>query len=90
MADFDFPADLIDLQRAFYAADRRCEEIGASWPRPTAVAAGVEEISEEQHAELSRARAERLEIVERMAAHPWWDTVDRLKAKAALRKAAQA
>ncbi len=43
MTDFDFPADLLDLQRAWYAADARCVEAGAALPSGRDVAAGVAE-----------------------------------------------
>jgi len=90
VADFDFPADLLDLQRAWYAADQRCEEVGAAFPPAQDVAAGVAEPTAQQQAELAEARAERLRITEEMQGHPWWAGVgDRHAAKAALRDAAR-
>lgn len=90
MADFDFPGDLIDLQRAWYAADARCVEVGAAQPSATDVAAGVAELTAEQQAALEEARAERLRITEALQGHNWWGTVeDRFAAKAALRDAAR-
>ncbi|WP_329521137.1 hypothetical protein [Spirillospora sp. NBC_01491] len=90
MADFDFPDDLLQLQRDFYAADRRCGEISASHPRAADIVTGVAEVTAEQRAELAAARAERLRITEQMQGHTWWETVDVAAAKAALRKATQA
>lgn len=91
MADFDFPADLLDLQRAWYAADTRCEEISASHPSGRDVAAGVAEVAEEQRAELAQARAERLDLTEKLQRHPWWlEAGDVFAAKQALRAAARA
>lgn len=92
MADFDFPPDLLDLQRAWYAADARCVEAGAALPSGRDVAAGVAEPTAEQQAELVKARTERLRITEAMQDHGWWATVEskhRLAAKATLRKAAR-
>lgn len=90
VADFDFPPDLIDLQRAWYAADARCAEIAASHPSAVDVVAGVAVRTEQQDAELAEARAERLRLTEALQGHGWWATVDdRLAAKAALRTAAK-
>lgn len=89
MADYDFPPDLLDLQRAWYAADARCEEISASLPRAADVVAGTAPTGEQQD-KLAAARAERLRLTEALQGHDWWTTVDdRLAAKAALRKAAR-
>lgn len=93
MADFDFPPDLLDLQRAWYAANTRCVEAGAALPSGRDVAAGVAEPTEQQQAELAEARAERLRITEALQGHGWWVTVEakhKLPAKAALRVAARA
>lgn len=92
MADFDIPADLLELQRAWYAADARCQEISAALPRSADVAAGVAEPTPGQRDELAAARAERLRLTETLLEHGWWATVEkkhRLPAKAALREAAR-
>ena len=90
VADYDFPADLLQLQRDWYAADARCEEIGAAHPRAADVVAGTAQVSEAQHQELKQARAERWALTEQLQGHTWWGKVDdRLAAKAALRKAAR-
>lgn len=90
MADFDIPADLLDLQRSWYRVDARCEKIASSLPRAVDVVAGVAEPSSEQQAELAAARAERLRVTEALQDHDWWTTMDdRLAAKAALRDAAR-
>lgn len=90
MADYDFPADLLQLQRDWYAADTRCVEIGASHPPAVDVVAGTAQVSEAQHQELKRARAERWALTEELQGHAWWASVDdKVAAKAALRKAAQ-
>lgn len=92
MADFDFPADLLDLQRAWYAADARCEEASAALPPARDVAAGVAEPTAEQQSELAEARAERLRVTEALQDHGWWASVGtkhKLAAKAALRVAAR-
>ena len=90
MTDFEFPADLLDLQRAWYAADARCVEIAASHPPAVDVVAGTARVTDEQHAELKAARAARWALTMDLQDHDWWGMVeDRLAAKAALRKAAQ-
>jgi len=67
VADFSIPADLLDLQRAFCLADARCEEISAALPPSMAIYEGVEV----DWSELNRARAERIQILDQIAAHPW-------------------
>ncbi|WP_329243118.1 hypothetical protein OG417_45340 [Actinoallomurus sp. NBC_01490] len=87
---FRIPGDLIAAQRAYYMAEARCEQIFSAHPRPTDIAAGRAEITDEQRVELAAARGERLRLVEALNDHPWWATVDnRLRAKQALRTAAQ-
>lgn len=92
MADFDFPPDLVELQRAWYTEDARCEEIAASLPSAADVAAGLVEPTSQQRTQLDAARAERLRLTEALQDHSWWTTVEgkhRLEAKAALRDAAR-
>ena len=89
MADYDFPPDLLNLQRSWYAADARCVEIGAAHPPAVDVVAGTAHVSDEQYRELKEARAARWALTEQLQGHAWWTTVnDKLAAKAALRKAA--
>jgi hypothetical protein len=89
VADYDFPPDLIDLQRAYDAADRRCEEAAAASPSATDIAAGAaEDLS--ARAALDEARAERLELAVKLQGHSFWAKVDsRVEAKQALRAAAR-
>ncbi|TDD97665.1 hypothetical protein [Actinomadura rubrisoli] len=90
MATYDFPPDLLQLQRDWYAADARCQEITASHPPALDVIAGTATVTDEQHTELKRARAERWDLTERLQRHRWWATVDDvLDAKKELRAAAQ-
>ena len=90
MANFDFPADLLDLQRSWYAADARCVEIGAAQPPAVDVVAGITEVSEAEYQALKQARGERWELTEQLQGHAWWATVDdKLAAKAALRATAR-
>ncbi|GIH94795.1 hypothetical protein ACFFMN_24205 [Planobispora siamensis] len=69
------PGDLIVLQRAYYEADARCAEISAGHPRPTDVAAGRAELTEEHRRELAEARERRLRLAEALNRHPWWGTI---------------
>jgi hypothetical protein len=92
VADFDIPVDLVELQRAWYAADVRCQEISVVLPRAADVVAGVAEPTGQQRDELTAARAERLRLSEALQGHGWWADVEpehRLEAKAALRDAAR-
>ncbi|MGA4989845.1 hypothetical protein [Nonomuraea bangladeshensis] len=93
MADYDLPDDLIAAQKAFYAAEARCQELVDAEPAATAVVALEAEISDEQRRALADAREQRLQLVETLHRHPFWatvDTSDRIKVQAALRKAARA
>ncbi len=88
MADFDIPADLLDLQRAFYAADAECERIGNALPSSTEIYRGADV----DWTLLDQARAKRMEILDRLHAHPWFDSLEdsrRSAARIALRAAAR-
>jgi hypothetical protein len=90
VADYDFPPDLLQLQRDWYAADARCVEIGASHPAAVDVVAGTAQVSDAQYRELKDARAERWLLTEQLRGHAWWASVDDTPAaKAALRAAAR-
>lgn len=51
--------------------------------------AKVQAALDEGGVDLTAARAERLDIVTRLYAHPWFGTVDQLKAREALKVAAR-
>lgn len=90
VADYDFPPDLIDLQRDFDAADRECVERSAAMPSGVEIVEGnIGDIAEQQAA-LKEARARRLDLAVALQGHEFWETVDnRFEAKDALRKAAR-
>lgn len=90
VADYDFPPDLIDLQRNFDAADRECVERSAAMPSGVEIVEGnIGDIAEQQNA-LKAARARRLQLAEALQRHEFWTTVDnRFKAKDALRAVAR-
>lgn len=93
MADYELPQDLIDAQKAFYAAEERCQELVDAEPSPVSVAALEAELSDEQRQALAAAREERLQAVEALHRHPFWATVevgDKMKVQAKLREAARA
>lgn len=71
---FDFPDDLVQLQRGFFAANRRWAE----------AARGGDDGATE------RAYRDTHEAVMALYGHPWWETVSvRYQARMALREAAQ-
>jgi hypothetical protein len=72
MADYEFPPDLLDAQRAYWAADARVQEVTDALPSSVVVVAGEAEVTEEQRAELVTVRAERLLALEALNAHEWW------------------
>ncbi|MER6817451.1 hypothetical protein ABT299_50065 [Spirillospora sp. NPDC000708] len=83
------PEDLVEVQRAWYAADAECARIGEALPSGSKVVAGVE-AAPKQVAELKAARARRLQFTEDLLHHEWWGKVtDPIKAKKALRAAAK-
>ncbi|MER7131315.1 hypothetical protein [Streptosporangium saharense] len=83
MTDYDFPDTLIAAQRAYWDADRRVHELVATLPPSL-------EMTDEQHAELTRLRAARLEALEVRDQHPWWGgTGQRYVRQMALREAAR-
>lgn len=87
---YEFPTDLIDLQRRFDAANRRCEELAATHPKAVDIVAGTAQLTEEQAAVYAAAWAERAKLVLGLHRHPWWLEVgDRREAKEALRAAAR-
>jgi len=92
MAEYEFPSDLLEAQRAFLAADARVTEINAQMPRPTAIAAGEATIPDELRQAHAGAWAERDRTLDVLYGHSWWMEVPReehFKARMALRKAAQ-
>ncbi|MFI7113931.1 hypothetical protein ACIBK9_46975 [Nonomuraea sp. NPDC050227] len=92
MADYELPQDLIDAQKAFYAAEARCAELVAAEPSPVAIAALEAELSDEQRQALAAAREERLQAVEVLHRHPFWKDLpagDKMKVQAKLREAAK-
>lgn len=83
------PEDLVEIQRAWYAADAECARIGETLPSGSEIVAGVE-APPEQVAELNAVRARRLQLTEELLRHEWWGKVtDPIEAKKELRKAAQ-
>ncbi|MFI7448046.1 hypothetical protein ACIBQX_11160 [Nonomuraea sp. NPDC049714] len=87
MSDFD---DLVELRRAFVAAEERLSAAGRALPPHAAVVAGeAEAASEEQKLAWSAAQDECRRLAVQIQTHRWWATVDnRQKAEKALRDAA--
>ena len=76
MADHEIPDDLLELKRAFLAAEDRRREVGLAMPAPTAVAAKEADISDEERQAWKGACDESARLVEEIHRHPWWETVD--------------
>jgi predicted phage gp36 major capsid-like protein len=87
MSDFD---DLVELRRAFVAAEERLFAAGRALPPHAAVVAGeAEAASEEQRQAWRAAQDECRRLAVQIQTHPWWATVDsRQAAERALRDAA--
>jgi hypothetical protein len=74
VADFDFPSDLLELQRAFFAAEAAWEQAGAS---------GDAEV-------IAAAYQRTQDVVMALHRHPWMNaTENRYEARMALRRAVQ-
>jgi hypothetical protein len=87
MSDFD---DLVELRRAFVAAQERLSAAGRALPPHAAVIAGeAEAASEEQRQAWRAAQEECRRLAVLIQVHPWWAAQDsRQKAERALRDAA--
>lgn len=88
---YDVPAHLIDLRRKFEDAEQRCNQISAALPSATDIASGAAVVTDEQWAELGKARVELQGLAEQIQLDPWWADVDNaVTARAALLAAARA
>ncbi|MBO3751515.1 hypothetical protein J5X84_36045 [Streptosporangiaceae bacterium NEAU-GS5] len=91
MADLEFPPELIEAQRAYWAAERRVADIVARLPSGSAIALGQAAVSEEDRRELAAARAERGRLIDQLYGHPFWQGHAAPEhAREALRRAARA
>lgn len=72
----DLPPDLVQLRRAFLAAEEHLRQLGAAQPAPTAIAAGEAELSDEQREEWQAAHEKTRDLAGEIHRHDWWDTVD--------------
>lgn len=90
--DNEFPPELLEAQRAYYAADAVVQELVAALPSSVDVLAGEAEVpGEEQRAAVKKARSERLRLVDILYGHEYWETVDDQHARRLeLQKAARA
>ncbi|MEV7006248.1 hypothetical protein [Streptosporangium sp. NPDC051022] len=87
MADYEFPPDLLEAQRAYWATDTRVQEVIDALPSSQEILNGA--MTDEQRAELAEVREARLRALETLNRHPWWrDVDDRYTAQKALRQAA--
>jgi hypothetical protein len=73
---YEFPEDLLQAQRDFYAAEARVHELVDAMPSSVDVANLEAEVSDEQREALEAARATRMDIVMTLHRHPWWETVE--------------
>ncbi|MGS2645812.1 hypothetical protein [Streptosporangium sp. G12] len=71
MADYEFPEDLLDAQRAYFAADTRVHEVIATLPSSQEVLEGA--MTDEQKEELAAVRRARLDALEALNRHSWWE-----------------
>ena len=76
MAEYEIPGDLLELKKAFIAAEAHRREVGLAMPAPTAVAAKEADISDEERQAWQSACAESGRLAEEIQRHEWWATVD--------------
>lgn len=89
MSTYDFPSDLIEIQRDYQGVDARVHEIADALPSSVDIIQGRAEQDPALDAALTAARAERLNLLEALIGHSWWRRVDDVPAaKLELRKAA--
>lgn len=87
---YALPADLVALQRDFFATHDRCQALAADLPSAADLVAFDTTPDDARHTEFNKARAERLRLVETLQSHPWWTTVDnRFNAQRALYRAVE-
>lgn len=70
MADDEFPPDLLEAQRAYYAADARVQEVTDALPSSQEILEGA--MTDEQRRLLAEVREQRLTALEALNGHPWW------------------
>lgn len=68
---YEIPSELIDIQRAWFAAHAHLLEVSAKLPLGQDIVAGEAEISDEQRAELEAARAEELRLIDELYDDKW-------------------
>ncbi|MFC6080892.1 hypothetical protein [Sphaerisporangium aureirubrum] len=74
--DTDFPPELVQAQRDYYAVDARVDKLVAQLPSSVDVLAGTAAMPAELRAAVDAARAERLKLVDVLYGHEYWETVD--------------
>ena len=70
VADDEFPPDLLEAQRAYYAADARVQEVTAALPSSQEILEGA--MTDEQRQLLAEVREQRLVALEVLNNNPWW------------------
>lgn len=85
MAEYDFPADLVDAARRFHQAQTELERL----ERPTLVADYPEGVAERE----ARLRGEARDLAAAVVTHPFWGSLEgpaRVAARSALKQTVKA
>ncbi|GII89447.1 hypothetical protein Ssi03_74370 [Sphaerisporangium siamense] len=89
--EIEFPADLLQAQRDYYAADAEVERLVAQLPSSVDVVAGEAAWDEDLRAAVEGARAERGRLVGILYGHEYWETaMDKYARRLELQKLARA
>ncbi|MBB2749204.1 UNVERIFIED_ORG: hypothetical protein FHR35_009117 [Microbispora rosea subsp. rosea] len=92
MAEYDFPAELVEAQRAFLDAEAKLAELNALFPPPTAIAAGETSVPEGLRRAHDEVWAKQSRALDVLYGHERWKTIpreERFEARMQLRRAAR-
>jgi hypothetical protein len=73
---YEFPNDLIEIQRDYEQANDRVEKLVAALPSALDVMTGKPKTTDKQQDEVQKAREVRLQAQEKRDQHPWLQDVD--------------
>jgi hypothetical protein len=73
---YEFPSDLIEIQRDYEQADAHVEKLVAALPSALDIMTGKPKTTDKQNDEVQKAREVRLQAQEKRDQHPWLQDVD--------------
>ncbi|WP_371785433.1 hypothetical protein [Streptosporangium subroseum] len=76
MSAYEFPNDLIEIQRDYEQANARVEKLVAALPSALDVMTGKPKTTDKQQDEVQKAREVLLQAQEKRDQHPWLQDID--------------